>query len=61
MAEEVFDLEEALEQRKARKSAHAAVVDPLSRREEDIYGDGTVSARNRPAGAGTTAIPKKVG
>jgi hypothetical protein len=31
------------------------------RREEEVYGDGSVSVKKRPPGAGTTAIPKKVG
>jgi DNA polymerase III alpha subunit len=38
--------------------------DPIQlhgRREEETYGDGTISAKKRPPGAGTTAIPKKVG
>jgi hypothetical protein len=31
------------------------------RREEETYGDGSISAKKRPPGAGTRAIPKKVG
>jgi hypothetical protein len=31
------------------------------RREEETYGDGSASAGKRVPGAGTTAIPKKVG
>jgi DNA polymerase III alpha subunit len=31
------------------------------RREEETYRDGSVSSKKRPPGAGTTAIPKKVG
>ncbi len=36
-------------------------VDLRGRREEETYGEGTASAKKRPPGAGTTAIPKKVG
>jgi len=36
-------------------------VDLRGRREEDVYGDGATSAKKRPPGAGTAAIPKKVG
>lgn len=31
------------------------------RREEETHGDGTTSADKRPPGAGTGAIPKKLG
>jgi len=36
-------------------------IDMIGRREPETYGDGTASAKKRPPGAGTTAIPKKVG
>ncbi len=36
-------------------------VDLRGRREVETYGDGTVSAKKRVPGAGTSAIPKKVG
>jgi len=42
----------------------APIPDPSvlrGRREEQTYGDGTVSAKKRPPGAGTAAIPKRVG
>jgi len=61
VAEEVSDLEEVLARRRARKSSIPVAVDLRGRREEDVYGDGTAAAKNRPAGAGTRAIPKKVG
>ncbi|MBN1321929.1 MAG: hypothetical protein JXA87_13950, partial [Thermoleophilia bacterium] len=75
VAEEVVDLEEVLAGRKIRRrdatreketAPIADAVDLRGRRKEDVYGDGTVSAKNRPAGArapgaGTRAIPKKVG
>jgi len=36
-------------------------IELRGRREEENYGDGTVSAKKRPPGAGTSAIPKKMG
>ncbi len=36
-------------------------IDLLVRTEIENYGDGTASAKKRPPGAGTGAIPKKVG
>ncbi len=36
-------------------------VDLRGRREEETYGESSASAKKRPPGAGTTAIPKKVG
>ena len=42
-------------------AGHPESVHPLHRREAETYGDGTISAKKRPPGAGTTAIPKKVG
>ncbi len=36
-------------------------IDLRGRREEETYGDGIISAKKRPPGAGTGAIPKKVG
>jgi hypothetical protein len=36
-------------------------IDLRGRRQVETYGDGTVSAKKRPPGAGTAAIPKKVG
>jgi DNA polymerase III alpha subunit len=35
--------------------------DMPNRQEEETYGDGSASAKKRPPGAGTRAIPKKVG
>jgi error-prone DNA polymerase len=76
VAEEVFDLEEVLAQRRTRKAPATAAksptpipalppmpepVDMIGRRETETYGDGTVSAKKRAPGAGTRAIPKKMG
>ena len=36
-------------------------IDVRDRREVETYGDGTMSGRHRAPGAGTRAIPKKVG
>ena len=47
VVEDIWDLEEVLAEE--------------AEREEEVYGDGFVSGRKRPPGAGTTAIPKKVG
>jgi len=43
------------------QDGHPEAVNPLHRREVETYGDGTTSAKQRPPGAGTSAIPKKVG
>lgn len=72
VAEEVFDLEEVLARRRARRKPTAAApspalppmpepVDMIGRQETETYGDGTASATKRAPGAETSAIPKKVG
>jgi error-prone DNA polymerase len=72
VAEEVFDLEEVLARKRARRSQPtAAVTKPLPSMSEPIemtvqqkvegHGDRTTSAKKRAPGAGTGAIPKKVG
>ena len=72
VADEVADLEEVLARRRARQPRTAAAprpalpampepVDMSGRRGTETYGDGTVSAKKMVPGAGTGAIPKKVG
>ena len=76
VAEEVFDLEEVLARRRARAARTGAAkpptpspalpampdpVDMIGRAEVKTYGDGTASVKKRAPGAGTGAIPKKVG
>ncbi len=76
VAEEVADLEEVLARRRARRPRNTATKSPAAspslppmpepvdmdgRRDTETYEDGTASTKKRVPGAGTGAIPKKVG
>ena len=61
VVQDIWDLEEVLAKEAERETV--VKINPVARgwREEEVYENVSVSGRKRPPGAGTTAIPKKVG
>ena len=61
VVEDIWDLEEVLAEEAEQEAAVKTNPAARGRREEEVCGDEFVSGRKRRPGAGTTAIPKKVG